>query len=209
MACSTATCAALASAIVCSFFSFACALSAVASAMAASSSLIAAVRSSMSCVSFAIVEVKSSFCAVKSSTASVFWSRVCLFAVSSVSHQPLCSISAVDSCMSFDMRSLIIRFTLTNGSAATCCAARASTLLSHDFARSAKNAATLDWSKDSIAWAPLRSCAIDVACTCIIWGKCFSPEPATLSLDNMSIACAMASSSSDLSFWRLSKSDDF
>mmetsp|Transcript_73418 Transcript_73418/g.212474 ORF Transcript_73418/g.212474 Transcript_73418/m.212474 type:complete len:237 (-) Transcript_73418:884-1594(-) len=206
MAFSTAVCAALASAMAATFFSFAAARSLVASAMAASSSAIAATRSSMSWVSLAMRAVCASFCAVSSSTASAFCSRVCLFVVSSVSHQPLCSVSAVASCMRFEMRSLIMRFTFSKGSAATLCEAVASTRLFHNFARPARKAAACSCAKAWRLAVPERSDNSAEPLAARRLGKCFSPEPFTVSLCMMSMAWPMAASSPARSSWRASKS---
>mmetsp|Transcript_52442 Transcript_52442/g.135329 ORF Transcript_52442/g.135329 Transcript_52442/m.135329 type:complete len:222 (-) Transcript_52442:830-1495(-) len=174
--------------------------------MAASSSVTPVVRSCMSCVSFAIVALRSSVSAVSRWISSAFASRVCLFVVSSVSHQPLCSVSAVDSSMSVEMRSLIIFFTLVKGSAATRCEASASTWLFRCCARSDRN-----WAMRAcrgLCWPELRSCArATPRCTSV--GRCFSPEPRTESLDMISTASLMVASSSSRSFWRLSKSAVF
>mmetsp|Transcript_52445 Transcript_52445/g.135338 ORF Transcript_52445/g.135338 Transcript_52445/m.135338 type:complete len:226 (-) Transcript_52445:830-1507(-) len=178
--------------------------------MAASSSVTPVVRSCMSCVSFAIVALRSSVSAVSRWISSAFASRVCLFVVSSVSHQPLCSVSAADSCMSFEIRSLIILFTLSKGSLATCWAMSSSVRLLQVRARPLRNDAMRAWSG---LWLLLllRSCisATPLWRTCSIDGRYFSPAPATLSLERISTASLMDASSSARSFWRLSKSLSF
>mmetsp|Transcript_52197 Transcript_52197/g.114184 ORF Transcript_52197/g.114184 Transcript_52197/m.114184 type:complete len:266 (+) Transcript_52197:667-1464(+) len=190
--------------MVSSFVAFSVVRSSVASDMAASSSATALLSSEMSSVSLAIDASSWSISAWRVSTASVFSLRVCSFVESSVSHQPLCSASSLASSMRRTMRSLIIFFTLVKGSAATRCEARARTRLLSCVARPSRKAAMRACRG---LWLELRSCARAVACTSA--GRCLSPEPATASLDMMSMALLTASSSSARSFWRLSKSADF
>mmetsp|Transcript_11807 Transcript_11807/g.32885 ORF Transcript_11807/g.32885 Transcript_11807/m.32885 type:complete len:211 (+) Transcript_11807:937-1569(+) len=110
--------------------------------------------------------------------------------------------------MSLTIKSLIIFLTLTNGSAAARSATMASTLLPVDLARPARKATSRSCSGLD---ASLRSCASAAPRleSCSSWGRCFSPEPFTEPLEMMSVAFAMASSSSWRSFCRASKSAVF
>mmetsp|Transcript_24087 Transcript_24087/g.66452 ORF Transcript_24087/g.66452 Transcript_24087/m.66452 type:complete len:243 (-) Transcript_24087:903-1631(-) len=206
MACWTAICASLASWMVCSLVCFDAVRSAVAFAMASSSSFMAAARSARSWVSRAIFAVRSSISAVKELTSSVFLSRVCLFVASSVSHQPLCSTSAVASSISWTMRSLMSFLTFLKGSAATRCETWESKRLPLRRARSARKAAMR--SCRGFCWPPW-SCARAErgrAPDCSIVGKCFSPAPATVELEMISMAFCSVAISSARSSCRLSKS---
>mmetsp|Transcript_86818 Transcript_86818/g.187834 ORF Transcript_86818/g.187834 Transcript_86818/m.187834 type:complete len:311 (-) Transcript_86818:660-1592(-) len=209
MAFSTAVCAALASATVASFFALASVRVSVASAMAASSSATALARSVRSWVRSAIVEVRSSFSAVSAAMASVFWSRVCLLVVSSVSQKPLCSVSSVPSVMSFEIMSLIIFLTFTKGSEATRWEIISRDLLLYIWARSARKAAMRACIGlcSLLLTLPLRSCTSAAPfLSCTRAGRCLSPAPETESLDMISMAFWIASSSSARSFWRDAKS---
>mmetsp|Transcript_70135 Transcript_70135/g.159191 ORF Transcript_70135/g.159191 Transcript_70135/m.159191 type:complete len:247 (-) Transcript_70135:1012-1752(-) len=122
MACWTATCASLASLMVCSLAALDARRSLVAEAMASPSSWTPFARSAKSWVSCMISAVRSSICEERELTSAVFASRVTLLVLSSVSHQPLCSTSAVPSSISCEIRSLMSFFTLVKGFEATCTA---------------------------------------------------------------------------------------
>mmetsp|Transcript_60811 Transcript_60811/g.96503 ORF Transcript_60811/g.96503 Transcript_60811/m.96503 type:complete len:222 (-) Transcript_60811:178-843(-) len=206
MASWTATCAALASLIVCSFVALDSVRSSVSLAIAASSSFTAAVRSAISWVNSAIVAVKSSISDSNSLTSAVFLSRVCLFVVNSVSHQPLCSVSEVASSINFTIRSLIIFFTFVNGLASALKAIADNKRLPVLRACSLRKDATFCCRGFMVL---LLNC--DNACILVlsVWsnvGRYFSPDPATAWLEMISIALDIASSSPARSSCRLSKS---
>mmetsp|Transcript_126635 Transcript_126635/g.343772 ORF Transcript_126635/g.343772 Transcript_126635/m.343772 type:complete len:226 (-) Transcript_126635:1064-1741(-) len=197
MACCTASCASFASAMAFSFSAFDAARSSVAVAKAAWSSATELVSSATRWLRSAMVASSCSFCAVSWLTSSDLDSRVCLLLASSASHQPLCSVSAVASSMSLTMRSLISFLTFTKGSAAARSAAMASTWLPVARARADRNA-TACCCCCGLARS-LRSAASALRPdSCAREGRCFSPAPATVPLEMISIAFATASSSS----WR-------
>merc|ERR1719329_1379419 len=131
----------------------------------------------MSCVSCEIVAVKSSISLDNKFTSSVFLSRVCLFVVISVSHQPLCSVSSVASWTNLLIKSLIIFLTLTKGSDATCSDTCDRRGLPVRRARSAKKSAIRLCNG---LWSLLlRNCAKDSLplWVCNIAGRCLPQEP--------------------------------
>mmetsp|Transcript_9541 Transcript_9541/g.14165 ORF Transcript_9541/g.14165 Transcript_9541/m.14165 type:complete len:262 (+) Transcript_9541:745-1530(+) len=163
----------------------------------------------MSWVSCAMRLVSSSFCKVSCCTPSVFSSRVSLLVDSSVSHQPLCSISSVDSFIRVEMRSLIIFLTLVKGSAATCMEACSRKRLLRSFALCSRNSATR-FCKSCVA--ELLSCARARWPTSFwrsIVGRCLSATPETPSLEMISMASERAAISSSRSFLRELKSSVF
>mmetsp|Transcript_21985 Transcript_21985/g.60078 ORF Transcript_21985/g.60078 Transcript_21985/m.60078 type:complete len:278 (-) Transcript_21985:708-1541(-) len=177
--------------------------------MEASSSFTPAARSAMSWVSCAIWAVRSSISVVSALTSSVFLSLVCLFVVSSVSHQPLCSVSAVASSISWTMRSLMSFFTFPKGSAATRCETCESSRLPLRRARSARKEAMRSWRGSCCA---VCSCARAVPPRARAWrreGRYFSPAPATDELEMISIAFSSVWISSARSACRLLKSSAF
>mmetsp|Transcript_136230 Transcript_136230/g.423335 ORF Transcript_136230/g.423335 Transcript_136230/m.423335 type:complete len:231 (-) Transcript_136230:886-1578(-) len=195
--------------MVCSLASLDASRSAVALAMFASSSLTALARSEMSWVSCAICAVRSSALALRALASALRCSRVCLFVTSSVSHQPLCSVSAVASSMSCTMRSLMSFLTLPKGSAATRCETCESSRLPLRRARSARKEAMRSCS--GLCW-PCCSCAKAEWPCARAWtndGRFFSPAPATEELEMISIAFSSVVISSALRAWRLLKSSAF
>mmetsp|Transcript_96733 Transcript_96733/g.224239 ORF Transcript_96733/g.224239 Transcript_96733/m.224239 type:complete len:206 (-) Transcript_96733:289-906(-) len=150
--------------------------------------------------------IRSSISAVSMFTSSVFLSRVCLLVVSSVSHQPLCSASSLASSMRRTSRSLIIFLTLRKGSSATRPANAESTRLLNCRALNAKYSAAFAWAP---FWRSERRAASAVAFFCTMDGKYFSAFPDTAALERISIALAIATSSSARSCCRDSKSAAF
>mmetsp|Transcript_47025 Transcript_47025/g.135941 ORF Transcript_47025/g.135941 Transcript_47025/m.135941 type:complete len:223 (-) Transcript_47025:813-1481(-) len=180
--------------------------------MAVPRSATACVSSATSSVSFAMEASSSSTSACSVSTASVFSLRVCSFVASSVSHQPLCSASSLASSMRRTRRSLIIFFTLANGSSPTWAARDESTRLSSCWALLWRYRAAF-----ACAWpGPIcsernaardRPFAPEAFCTSV--GRYFSACPETAALERISMALPMATSSSARSCCRDSKSDAF
>mmetsp|Transcript_18302 Transcript_18302/g.48279 ORF Transcript_18302/g.48279 Transcript_18302/m.48279 type:complete len:225 (+) Transcript_18302:583-1257(+) len=210
MACWTAAMAALASATVCSFLSLAAARSAAEVAIALVRSAREAASSDTFCPSSAISAVRSSTAALSLLTSSVLASLLTLFAPTSASHQPLCSVSAVASSINLTIRSLTIFLTFSKGSAATRSATSERSLLPVLRARSARNCARLSCS--GVPRRPPCSCARAARGVCSSAAaetapKCFSPAPSTASPEMTSTALRIASSSSARSFCRAAKSE--
>mmetsp|Transcript_29540 Transcript_29540/g.84862 ORF Transcript_29540/g.84862 Transcript_29540/m.84862 type:complete len:258 (-) Transcript_29540:730-1503(-) len=159
----------------------------------------------MSSVSLAMDASSWSISACRVSTASVFSFRVCSLVESSVSHQPLCSASSLASSMRRVRRSLIIFFTLRKGSSATRPASIERTRLLRSRARACRYEAALDWT--SLRRSALRA-ASDAAC-CAREGRCLSALPDTASLEMISMALLRATSSSERSCCRATKSVAF
>mmetsp|Transcript_5285 Transcript_5285/g.9710 ORF Transcript_5285/g.9710 Transcript_5285/m.9710 type:complete len:207 (-) Transcript_5285:873-1493(-) len=164
-------------------------------------------NSSMSSVSFAIDAVNSSISAVNVSICFVFSSRVCSLVVSSVSHQPLCSASSLASSISLIIRSLIIFFTLTNGSSATREAKASNRRLLMRWACFWRNFAT----RICVFVAETdRNCASTGPCFfCSRLGRYLSALPATEALLMTSMALVIVTISSARNFWRDAKADAF
>mmetsp|Transcript_16144 Transcript_16144/g.42664 ORF Transcript_16144/g.42664 Transcript_16144/m.42664 type:complete len:311 (+) Transcript_16144:628-1560(+) len=137
-------------------------------------------------------------------------SRSELALASSVSQKPFLVASSVASDSRRSTRSWMSFLTLSKGSVATRCAMSDSSLLLQLAARPARKAAMR--ACRGLCWPWLRSCASATPCVrriCSSCGKLFSPEPLTASLEMISTAFWIASSSSPRSFWRLSKSAFF
>mmetsp|Transcript_28709 Transcript_28709/g.76602 ORF Transcript_28709/g.76602 Transcript_28709/m.76602 type:complete len:286 (+) Transcript_28709:893-1750(+) len=206
MALSTALCPSLASATVWALTAFSSLRSLVASccsariwAMSSPSLAISSVRSSMSAVSL-------SAAASRDSTLEALFSRVCLFVASSALQNALWSASALACSINLTMRSLIIFLTLPNGSSVTRVAIRARYWLPSFLAFACRYAAA--FLRLSSPPPLLLSCARDVA----FWTSCgryFWAFPLTSSLDKISWALAMATSSSFRSTWFCSYSFAF
>mmetsp|Transcript_10539 Transcript_10539/g.31911 ORF Transcript_10539/g.31911 Transcript_10539/m.31911 type:complete len:290 (+) Transcript_10539:620-1489(+) len=188
--------------MACLFSTFSPSRSFVALDMASSSSATPLESSVMSSASLAMDEWSSSISARRVSTASVFSLRACALVASSVSHHPLWSASSFASSMRRTRRSLIIFRTLRKGSAAARSATAESTRLWRAPACSWRYAAALAC---SLLLTSARSAANELL-RCSRLGKCLSALPETASLEMISMAFSMASSSSERSSWRDSKS---
>mmetsp|Transcript_106016 Transcript_106016/g.316623 ORF Transcript_106016/g.316623 Transcript_106016/m.316623 type:complete len:259 (+) Transcript_106016:91-867(+) len=181
----------------------------VASAMATSSSATAFVRSASSSENLAMEASSWSTCACNDSTASVLSLRVCVFAASSVSHQPLWETSSLASSMSLTIKSLIIDFTLPKGSSAACAAMTERYRLPSFSDLAWRYAAT----RRRASASPCRAettCANAVALF-FAWrsaGRCVSAAPFTAALDRISMAFLMAFTSSARVTWFFSNSSD-
>mmetsp|Transcript_57765 Transcript_57765/g.146580 ORF Transcript_57765/g.146580 Transcript_57765/m.146580 type:complete len:264 (-) Transcript_57765:828-1619(-) len=186
--------------MVCVFFAFSSWRSLVASAIAASRAATAFVSSSISSANFAMDASSSSLSACSISTASVFSLRVCSFVESSVSHQPLCSVSSLASSIKRTIKSWIIFFTFTKGSdpadtrsasAANTRLLSASALLFKSSAMRFREALVASARSETSAGVPSKSPSCERAD-----GKCFSALPFTAPLEMISMALLIASNSS-------------
>mmetsp|Transcript_85570 Transcript_85570/g.164752 ORF Transcript_85570/g.164752 Transcript_85570/m.164752 type:complete len:220 (-) Transcript_85570:55-714(-) len=166
----------------------------------------ALLSSPISSVNFAIEACNSSISACRVSTASVFSFRVCSFVESSVSHHPLCSASSFASSIKRTNRSLIIFFTFAKGSSATRTARAERIRLFNWRPCSLKNSATRLW---TAVCSPDLNWPSDMPFFWTKVGKYLSAFPETALLDRISMAFAIASSSSVRNCCLASKSEAF
>mmetsp|Transcript_55215 Transcript_55215/g.143996 ORF Transcript_55215/g.143996 Transcript_55215/m.143996 type:complete len:264 (-) Transcript_55215:145-936(-) len=186
--------------MVASFLLFSSVRSLVASDMALSSLLTSAASSVTSSVSLALDASNASISACSVSTDSVFCLRVFSFVASSVSHQPLCSVSSLASSIRRTIKSWIIFFTFTKGSdpadtrsasAANTRLLSASALLFKSSAMRFREALVASARSETSAGVPSKSPSCERAD-----GKCFSALPFTAPLEMISMALLIASNSS-------------
>mmetsp|Transcript_85486 Transcript_85486/g.250239 ORF Transcript_85486/g.250239 Transcript_85486/m.250239 type:complete len:206 (+) Transcript_85486:623-1240(+) len=186
---------------------------AVAFATSASSSATSPESAVASFCSWATAASRPSISARRASTSWLLDLRVCSLVASSVSHQPLCSVSCVACVMSRSRSSSMSFLTLPKGSSCARTAMVESTWLSSLADSARRNSAALRrLGPPSPVECSCASMAGRPPCWRRSWareGRCFCAAPETSSVLRISMACCRVDSSSVRSCWRASYSPFF